>query len=104
MSNEAAHHHKQAAEHRARCAPRPRSRKAHEGGNHEKAAHHAHLAQGHHVNAAEHAENAAKEHVGIRIVDSTPTMSDTSNLLMYSANSVLCIYRRTTSPGSWPAA
>lgn len=41
---------------------------------------------------------------GMRIFDSTPTMLDTSKFLMSSANPVLCIYRRATSPGSSPAA
>ena len=34
----------------------------HESGDHYKAAHHAHVAQGHHVYATEHAEQAAKHH------------------------------------------
>jgi hypothetical protein len=41
---------------------------------------------------------------GMRIVDSTSTMPETSKSLMSLANSVLCIYRRLTSPGSSPAA
>jgi hypothetical protein len=32
-------------------------------GNHEKAGHHAHLANGHHLHASHHAGEAAKAHV-----------------------------------------
>src|SRR5271157_1730529 len=47
MSKEAAHHHAQAAEHHEHAARHHReAAKHHEGGEHEKAAHHAHVATG----------------------------------------------------------
>jgi len=36
--------------------------KEHEAGSHEKAGHHAHVAQGHHNLATHHADEAAKHH------------------------------------------
>jgi hypothetical protein len=53
----AAEHHESAAEHHREAA------KHYKAGDHEKAAHHAHLAHGHGVHASHHAEEAAKHHV-----------------------------------------
>jgi hypothetical protein len=50
----AAEHHNHAAKHHQEAA------KHHEAGNHEKAAHHAHIAHGHHLHAERHANEAAK--------------------------------------------
>lgn len=41
---------------------------------------------------------------GMRIVDATPTISETSKFLVSSAKCGRCIYRRPTSVGSSPAA
>jgi hypothetical protein len=40
----------------------------------------------------------------MRIVDSTPTMSETVKFLMSSANSALCMYRRAVNHGYVEAA
>src|ERR1700693_4750673 len=52
----AAQHHEQAARHHRVAA------KQDHAGNHEKAAHYAHLAYAHHVQAEQHAAEAAKAH------------------------------------------
>src|SRR5262249_24366611 len=55
--NAAAEHHEMAAEHHRKAAEH------HDDGNHEKAAHHAHVAQGHLHHATHHAAEAAKSHL-----------------------------------------
>src|ERR1017187_9180989 len=64
MSKAAAAHHLKAVEHHEHAARHHReAAKHHEAGNHEKAAHHAHLAHGHHLHATEYAGEAAKAHI-----------------------------------------
>jgi hypothetical protein len=64
MSKESAEHHTKAPEHHEHAARHHREAAKHYGaGNHEKAAHHAHVAHGHHLHAEHHEEEAAKHHV-----------------------------------------
>ena len=61
MSTQGAEHHIKAAEHHEHAARHHKEAAEHyAGGNHEKAAYHAHVAHGHHLHAIHHAEEAAK--------------------------------------------
>jgi hypothetical protein len=56
-------HHENAAEHHENAAHHHREAAKHyEGGDHEKAGHHAHVAHAHGLHAAHHAQEAAKHH------------------------------------------
>ena len=59
MSKQAADHHKKAAEHNEHAAQNHKeAAKYHAAGEHEKAAHYAHLAHAHHLHVAHHSAEA----------------------------------------------
>jgi hypothetical protein len=64
MSKRAADSHKKAAEHHEKAAQHHKeASKHHEENQHEKAAHHAHLAHGHGQQATQYGTDAAKSHI-----------------------------------------
>jgi hypothetical protein len=72
MRQQNAEHHTKAAEHHEHAARHHREAAKHyASGNHEKAAHHAHVAHGHHLHAIHYAEESAKHHAaeyGVKII------------------------------------
>jgi hypothetical protein len=63
MANQTAEHNTRAAERSGHAQKHhQQAAKHHESGNHEKATHHAQVAQGHQTQATHHANEAAKSH------------------------------------------